>query len=259
MDEGRDFGSFGMRNWTHADLKMNHMWHLMPGDPNPLFQNGGNFARDFVSEGWVGQRDRSDNRAANLVHAFSSNPMYALNGSGPHAFHILQQPDPQPQVNKVSVNDEPREREEAPLKKVSQGRTLKSSTPKKPKKVPVPKSEISRKKSGKKSEELIINGIDFDLSRIPTPVCCCTGAARQCYKWGVGGWQSACCTRSFSGYPLPVSTKRRGARIAGRKMSLGAFKKVLEKLAGEGYNLSNPIDLKPFWAKHGTNKFAIIR
>ena len=39
-----------------------------------------------------------------------------------------------------------------------------------------------------------------------------------------------------------MNTKRQGARIAGRKMSQGAFKKVLEKLAGEGYNLSsNPI------------------
>jgi hypothetical protein len=56
-----------------------------------------------------------------------------------------------------------------------------------------------------------------------------------------------------------MSTKRRGARIAGRKMSHGAFKKVLEKLAGEGYNLNNPIDLKTFWAKHGTNKFVTIR
>uniref|UniRef100_A0A0E0EVC0 GAGA-binding transcriptional activator n=1 Tax=Oryza meridionalis TaxID=40149 RepID=A0A0E0EVC0_9ORYZ len=41
-------------------------------------------------------------------------------------------------------------------------------------------------------------------------------------------------------------------------MSHGAFKKVLEKLAGEGYNLNNPIDLKTFWAKHGTNKFVTI-
>jgi hypothetical protein len=58
-----------------------------------------------------------------------------------------------------------------------------------------------------------------------------------------------------------MSTKCRGARIAGRKMSQGAFKKVLEKLAGQGYkyNLASPIDLKTFWAKHGTNKFVTIR
>lgn len=56
-----------------------------------------------------------------------------------------------------------------------------------------------------------------------------------------------------------MSTKRRGARIAGRKMSLGAFKKVLEKLASEGYNFALPIDLKSHWARHGTNKFVTIR
>ncbi|KAG0469710.1 hypothetical protein HPP92_016410 [Vanilla planifolia] len=56
-----------------------------------------------------------------------------------------------------------------------------------------------------------------------------------------------------------MSAKRKGARIAGRKMSQGAFKKVLEKLAGEGQDFSYPIDLKPFWAKHGTNKFVTIR
>lgn len=56
-----------------------------------------------------------------------------------------------------------------------------------------------------------------------------------------------------------MSTKRRGARIAGRKMSIGAFKKVLEKHASEGYNFVNPIDLKTHWAKHGTNKFVTIR
>ncbi|KMZ70339.1 GAGA-binding transcriptional activator [Zostera marina] len=111
----------------------------------------------------------------------------------------------------------------------------------------------------RKNTEVTINGIDLDNSRIPTPVCTCTGAPRLCYRWGVGGWQSACCTTSISMHPLPVSTKRRGSRIAGRKMSHGAFKKVLEKLAGEGYNLSNQIDLRSHWAKHGTNKFVTIR
>ncbi|KAB5531731.1 hypothetical protein DKX38_018401 [Salix brachista] len=45
----------------------------------------------------------------------------------------------------------------------------------------------------------------------------------------------------------------------GRKMSSGAFKKVLEKVAGEGCDFSNPIDLRTHWAKHGTNKFVTIR
>ncbi|KAL8218528.1 hypothetical protein R6Q57_021901 [Mikania cordata] len=110
-----------------------------------------------------------------------------------------------------------------------------------------------------KNVDVVINGIDMDMSGIPIPVCTCTGAPQQCYRWGLGGWQSACCTTTISMYPLPMSTKRRGARIAGRKMSQGAFKKVLEKLASEGYNFASAIDLRTYWAKHGTNKFVTIR
>nr|GMD89472.1 protein BASIC PENTACYSTEINE2-like [Ipomoea batatas] len=98
----------------------------------------------------------------------------------------------------------------------------------------------------------------MDISSIPTPVYTCTGTPQQCYLWGCGGWQSACCTTTISMYPLPMNNKRRRARIAGRKMSQGAFKMVLEKLAGEGYNFTNPIDLRTHWAKHGTNKFVTI-
>ncbi|KAL9679003.1 hypothetical protein QQ045_016856 [Rhodiola kirilowii] len=116
-----------------------------------------------------------------------------------------------------------------------------------------------RIKQPRKSVDVVVNGITMDISRIPIPVCSCTGTPQQCYRWGSGGWQSACCTTMLSEYPLPMSTKRRGARIAGRKMSVGAFKKVLEKLASEGYDFSNAIDLKTHWAKHGTNKFVTIR
>nr|ADV59367.1 GAGA-binding transcriptional activator [Artemisia annua] len=116
-----------------------------------------------------------------------------------------------------------------------------------------------RAKTVKKNVDMVINGIDMDISGIPIPVCSCTGSPQQCYRWGAGGWQSACCTTTISMYPLPMSTKRRGARIAGRKMSQGAFKKVLEKLASEGYNFANAIDLRTYWAKHGTNKFVTIR
>lgn len=135
---------------------------------------------------------------------------------------------------------------------------------KKPKKVPsTPKensnSSSQRPKTVKRNMDVVINGIDMDISGIPIPVCSCTGASQQCYRWGSGGWQSACCTTTISMHPLPMSTKRRGARIAGRKMSQGAFKKVLEKLASEGYNFANAIDLKTYWAKHGTNKFVTIR
>ncbi|KAJ0677957.1 putative transcription factor GAGA-Binding-like family [Helianthus annuus] len=135
--------------------------------------------------------------------------------------------------------------------------TPKSSRSKKQKKNPsTPKD---RAKTIKKGVDVVINGIDMDISGIPIPVCTCTGSPQQCYRWGFGGWQSACCTTTISMYPLPMSTKRRGARIAGRKMSQGAFKKVLEKLASEGYNFANAIDLRTYWAKHGTNKFVTIR
>nr|KYP41185.1 hypothetical protein KK1_037445 [Cajanus cajan] len=162
--------------------------------------------------------------------------------------------------------------EEAPVvekpngtRKKRQGpKVPKSPKAKKPKRGPrTPKDEntpsVQRARVPKKTTEIVINGIDMDISSIPIPVCSCTGAPQQCYRWGSGGWQSACCTTGMSIYPLPMSTKRRGARIAGRKMSIGAFKKVLEKLAAEGYNFSNPIDLRTYWAKHGTNKFVTIR
>ncbi|KAM0010427.1 putative transcription factor GAGA-Binding-like family [Helianthus debilis subsp. tardiflorus] len=144
--------------------------------------------------------------------------------------------------------------------------TPKPPRAKKPKKAPAPplpkqigNTSGQRSKSMKRSMDVVINGIDMDISGIPIPVCSCTGVPQQCYRWGCGGWQSACCTTTISMYPLPMSTKRRGARIAGRKMSQGAFKKVLEKLASEGYNFANAIDLRAHWAKHGTNKFVTIR
>jgi hypothetical protein len=154
---------------------------------------------------------------------------------------------------------------EPPVKKRQQGRQPKTPKPKKPKKVAAPPEDgapnrpAPRARVLKKSVAMVVNNIDLDLSGIPTPVCSCTGVPQQCYRWGAGGWQSACCTTTISTYPLPMNTKRRGVRIAGRNMSQGAFKKVLEKLTGEGYNLNNPIDLKTFWAKHGTNKFVTIR
>ncbi|KAK9064658.1 hypothetical protein SSX86_016040 [Deinandra increscens subsp. villosa] len=142
--------------------------------------------------------------------------------------------------------------------------TPKPPKPKKPKKAPF-STKDNENASGQKSKpvrrnlDMVINGIDMDISGIPIPVCSCTGVPQQCYRWGCGGWQSACCTTTISMYPLPMSTKRRGARIAGRKMSQGAFKKVLEKLASESYNFANAIDLRAYWAKHGTNKFVTIR
>ncbi|ERN14459.1 hypothetical protein AMTR_s00185p00053620 [Amborella trichopoda] len=94
---------------------------------------------------------------------------------------------------------------------------------------------------------------------MPIPVCSCTGVLQQCYKWGNGGWQSACCTTQISMYPLPVMPNKRHARVGGRKMSGSAFTKLLSRLAAEGHDLSVPLDLKDHWAKHGTNRYITIK
>uniref|UniRef100_A0A1J3FH99 GAGA-binding transcriptional activator n=1 Tax=Noccaea caerulescens TaxID=107243 RepID=A0A1J3FH99_NOCCA len=128
----------------------------------------------------------------------------------------------------------------------------KRSASKNPKSIPETKRE-------KKNPDINIDISSFDVSGVPPPVCSCTGVPRVCYKWGMGGWQSSCCTISISTYPLPMSTTRPGARLAGRKMSNGAYVKLLMRLAGEGYDLTLPVDLKNHWARHGTNKFVTIK
>ncbi|KAI3914832.1 hypothetical protein MKW92_033685 [Papaver armeniacum] len=155
-------------------------------------------------------------------------------------------------------------------------KTKKQSSAKKSEKVakvlktkePKKKSAASTKKKGnsistaireKKNLDIIIDGSAMDFSQVPTPVCSCTGMPRQCYRWGAGGWQSSCCTTNLSEYPLPMSTTRPGSRLAGRKMSNGAYGKLLQRLTVEGYDLSHAIDLKDHWAKHGTNKFVTIK
>lgn len=102
--------------------------------------------------------------------------------------------------------------------------------------------------------------VPYDLMlSTPIPYCSCSGGNQQCYRWGNGGWQSACCTNVLSLYPLPMSPTKRGARVPGRKMSGGAFKKILEKLAAEGVDVTMPIDLRNHWAKHGTNRYVTIK
>ncbi|CAN8276643.1 unnamed protein product [Cochlearia groenlandica] len=118
---------------------------------------------------------------------------------------------------------------------------------------------------GKKSRkdwdtnEVGLNIVMFDETMMPVPVCTCTGTARQCYKWGNGGWQSSCCTTTLSEYPLPQMPNKRHSRIGGRKMSGGVFSRLLSRLAGEGHELSAPVDLKDYWARHGTNRYIIIK
>ncbi|CAN6482559.1 unnamed protein product [Victoria cruziana] len=110
-----------------------------------------------------------------------------------------------------------------------------------------------------KDQGLGLNQVAFDDSTMPIPVCSCTGEFQQCYKWGNGGWQSACCTTTMSMYPLPVLPNKKHARMGGRKMSGSAFRKLLNKLAAEGCDLSMPLDLKDHWAKHGTNRYITIK
>ncbi|KAJ7957842.1 GAGA-binding transcriptional activator [Quillaja saponaria] len=115
------------------------------------------------------------------------------------------------------------------------------------------------KDSDWKDQDLGLNQVVYDESTMPTPVCSCTGILRQCYKWGNGGWQSACCTTTMSMYPLPAMPNKRHARVGGRKMSGSAFNKQLSRLASEGHDLSSPVDLKDHWAKHGTNRYITIK
>ncbi|WCJ39709.1 basic pentacysteine 4 [Euphorbia peplus] len=104
-----------------------------------------------------------------------------------------------------------------------------------------------------------LNLVNFDESAMPVPVCSCTGVPHQCYKWGNGGWQSSCCTTTVSSYPLPQMPNKRHARVGGRKMSGSVFTKLLSRLASEGHDLAMPLDLKDYWARHGTNRYITIK
>ncbi|XP_052183904.1 protein BASIC PENTACYSTEINE2-like isoform X2 [Diospyros lotus] len=242
-------------------------FHQMPANAGPFQHRVGGVSEspmplDFVREAWINHREKYFNSLPGNNH----HPNFSVlpETSGGHHIQMLH-PNDSPKDETVGQMEETERESGVPPKKRSGSKTQKSPKPKKARKAPaVPRDECSsmsvqRARAPKKSMEIVINGINMDISVIPIPVCSCTGTPQQCYRWGSGGWQSACCTTSMSLYPLPMSTKRRGARIAGRKMSLGAFKKVLEKLASEGYNFSNPIDLRTHWAKHGTNKFVTIR
>ncbi|CAH8344764.1 unnamed protein product [Eruca vesicaria subsp. sativa] len=103
-----------------------------------------------------------------------------------------------------------------------------------------------------------LNLVTFDETTMPVPMCTCTGTARHCYKWGNGGWQSSCCTTTLSQYPLPQMPNKRHSRVGGRKMSGNVFSRLLSRLAGQGHDLSSPVDLKDYWARHGTNRYITI-
>ncbi|WVZ22445.1 hypothetical protein V8G54_000989 [Vigna mungo] len=108
-------------------------------------------------------------------------------------------------------------------------------------------------------QDVGLNLVTFDETTMPVPVCTCTGIPRQCYKWGNGGWQSSCCTTTLSMHPLPQLPNKRHARIGGRKMSGSVFTRLLSRLVLEGHDLSIPLDLKEYWARHGTNRYITIK
>ncbi|KAE9588274.1 putative transcription factor GAGA-Binding-like family [Lupinus albus] len=226
----------------HRDIGMSHAAYPM----------------DYMRDAWISsQREK-------YMNMIPTNLTYGGIPETSSAHHMQMIQPPKDPKEERAIEEEPVVEKVSGTSKKRQSKVPKSPKAKKPKRGPrVPKDDgapsVQRARVPKKSVEIVINGIDMDISSIPIPVCSCTGTPQQCYRWGSGGWQSACCTTGMSMYPLPMSTKRRGARIAGRKMSIGAFKKVLEKLAAEGYNFSNPIDLRTYWAKHGTNKFVTIR
>lgn len=105
----------------------------------------------------------------------------------------------------------------------------------------------------------LMNQINFDPSTMPTPVCSCTGVQRQCYKWGNGGWQSSCCTTNLSVHPLPRMDNKRHSRVGGRKMSGSVFLRSLSHAAEQGHDLRMPLDLREYWARHGTNRYVTIK
>ena len=284
-------GGLNSRNWNfyeqHYNRPGNLNLHLFPsferrisgpflGRENAVVmnQNGGQLCL-FVPESPLHVDPTKDAVARDkfVQQMISANSSFAGYHEHPaaHSMHMLQQQLQQPPQQhefpkdvRVAVDTSVKKEDGAPVKKRQSLAAPKPPKAKKPKRCPTIQKENGtssghRAKAARKNMDVVINGINMDFSSIPIPVCSCTGTPQQCYRWGCGGWQSACCTTTISMYPLPMSTKRRGARIAGRKMSQGAFKKVLEKLASENFNFADAIDLRYHWARHGTNKFVTIR
>ncbi|KDP40429.1 hypothetical protein JCGZ_03844 [Jatropha curcas] len=169
-------------------------------------------------------------------------------------------PSAEPAKNNNSGSKPAKTKKQKPSIKVSNQMPSRISKPKQPKKSSRKKGQSTPEANREKRNlDVDIDIRNFDFSGVPSPFCSCTGMHRVCYKWGAGGWQSSCCTTNISEYPLPMSSTRAGARMAGRKMSNGAYLKLLLRLAAEGYDLSHPVDLKNHWARHGTNKFVTIK
>lgn len=285
-----DDGGLNLRNWTYYDQHYNKPGNLnlrlFPSMdsriPKPFLGRESSFMMNHhgafhprdcsvsdtplhmeaVRDSWVNSRERFVHQMMSGSSGFGGFQEH----HGAHSMQMLHQHPTESSKDATEVVEDMDVKKDGggPTKKRQNVASPKAPKAKKGKKGPsVPKengrSSGPRARPGKKNLDVVINGTDMDISSIPIPVCSCTGTPQQCYRWGQGGWQSACCTTTVSMYPLPMSTKRRGARIAGRKMSQGAFKKVLEKLLSENYNFENAIDLRNHWARHGTNKFVTIR
>ncbi|GMP95325.1 hypothetical protein CsSME_00044414 [Camellia sinensis var. sinensis] len=218
------------------------------------------------------------NTEASIPHfswAHSGN-FFSATKIGSNPFQASQM-DPKPGIAAVPIcsvapMSEPAENTTNPTKVKKKKSTAKSPNqfasdvlrPKQPKKKPSGSKKSKKQfepgtKVERKNLNVVFNEADLDFSGVPSPYCSCTGVARGCYKNGAGGWQSSCCTTNISEYPLPMSCMKPGARVAGRKMSSGAYGKLLCRLAAEGRDLSHPLDLKDHWARLGTNKFVTIK
>lgn len=211
-----------------------------------------------------------DNAIAALEYrknAMSSGLKYIHHHPHPHMHHqthVEERPYNSVEMQHISEPHplSPPQPEPAKPKKAKKAKEPKTMTPnKKPAKKKIKRERDDYEEGSKsnwKDQDLGLNEVAYDDS-MPVPVCSCTGVYRSCYKWGSGGWQSSCCTTTMSVYPLPQVPNKRHARIGGRKMSGSAYNKLLRRLVAEGHDLSNPVDLKDNWAKHGTNRYITIR
>lgn len=97
-------------------------------------------------------------------------------------------------------------------------------------------------------------GYDDESAALAVPVCSCSGVQQPCYKLGNGGWQSSCCTTPVPMYHLHQPNKRQAAGVVGRKISGGAFAKLMNRLVEEGHDPYISVDLKDHWDQHETPK-----
>ncbi|XP_057783175.1 protein BASIC PENTACYSTEINE4-like isoform X2 [Salvia miltiorrhiza] len=210
-------------------------------------------------------RERDNAIAALQFHESTVNPLLSGGVRGSkrtnHHPNSMQSEDCIHDHDALPVSHVPHE---APLsKKGTRSKTNKDAqtrSGRSPKKVKKIGEDLNRSKAEWDAQDLSsMSQIMFDESSMPVPVCSCTGVPRQCYKWGNGGWQSSCCTTSLSLYPLPQMPNKRHARMGGRKMSGSVFSRLLTRLAAVGQDLSIPVDLKEYWAKHGTNRYITIK